>query len=462
MDSGVDRREAKKFPESKYKVNELASAMLSSELRQMYESTGTDPEKRLGGSVFILNGLNPEQDVGDMRDGQTRKNLSTEEILDWAKMHDKKVAFYYGGIRWTGKHGDEKQINPHLPKPFAGLANWSSDAVSPEEQAEGENELASLDGFASAGYDVIITLDPKGENGKFVSSLRADMLAKKFFYDKVGASKSKDKTRVVAWSDGAFKDYRLRVAAFTSLFFQRFGMKNRQSAPGFEEEVFKNPTEAKEFLEAAGGINSFWGGTPADSSELAIPYVAEGKKEVVSKTLRDITNKLVYKLGHSEVINKLVKQSLLSRLLEIGAANKFQQDYFENFRDHYADIKNMVRDLNRGAKLVNLLDLSGEVVNPANFATVAKTMQEMYGDSAVCVQTEEEKGQVGSDYNIYEGSKSQHREIGRAGVMKILEAMLDPMYANAFDRYKVVDPKVQAGEVNKSLRRFKKKDPAQI
>lgn len=453
----VDRREVNRFPESKYRVNELASAMLSAELRQMYESTGINPEKKLGGSVFILNGLNPEKEAGDMREGQTRKILSTEEILVWAKKNDKKVAFYYGGIRWTGKHGDEKQINPHLPKPFAGLAKLSSDAVSPEEQAEGKNELASLDGFASAGYDVIITLDPKGENGKFVSSLRADMLAKKFFYDKVEASHSKDKTRVVAWSDGAFKDYQLRKRAFEEIFFGEAGVENGKNDAGYEEKVFANAQEAEDFLKAAGGIDAFWGGTPADASELAIPYVANGAKEVISEVLRKATNILVKKMGHSELFTKLVKQSLTSRLLEIGAANSFDQGFFDTFPVHYKRVKDKIRNLNAGAKLVNLLDLSGEVVNPANFATVAKTMQEMYGESAVCVQTEEEKGQVGSEYNIYGGSKSQHREIGRAGVMKILEAMLDPMYANAFERYKIVDPEVQAEEVNKSLRKFKKR-----
>ncbi len=66
----VDRREANKFPESKYRCDELASAQLSAEMHEMFKGNDLDPEKRLGGSVFILNGLKPELEVGNKKPDQ--------------------------------------------------------------------------------------------------------------------------------------------------------------------------------------------------------------------------------------------------------------------------------------------------------------------------------------------------------------------------------------------------------
>lgn len=415
-----DNLEAQTLPTS-FKRLDSASDSATNKLAEIYKDNLIPKDKHLQVSVFVN------------KENQQIQNMSLEEIMEWAAKNNKKIAFYHGGIAWNGDIVGNKTERSDNPNGLASSILSLSSDMSPEEKREGVNKLSALEFLYQDGAEIVITLDPKEK--KHVSSLRSDMVARKFLYEQIpdGAKKMME---AVSWSNGGFKDYQLIKQAFEKILYGN----DKEPIKLDKDEAFATTWEAKEYMTCLRDINLFWGGAPAQASELATPFKLTidrpGLKELNNK-LRVVANSLVAKFGESNMLRKIIKQAVVSRLLEMGGNKALDRTKMEQFDSRINEVRQTMQECLGEGKVVNLLDLSGSVVEPTIQAFVSKDMAFILGEKAVTVAVDESSNAA---------NESQHREIGRVGskgaegvlarLRKVATGESDPRFYVA-DPYKV-------------------------
>jgi len=470
------KKPEKVAPKEAFKKLEVAEADLSQAIKIEQDRDGIAKESRLKAGVYLRGELAAE--LGD---------LSFDQLMEKAKEKGLKVVFYGGGVAWTGDQwgGREVSDNPNWKPPslLKLSAEVSAESLSKEKVEEGE-KTAALDFLADAGMDICITLDPAESDG-FVTSLRADHLAKRTIYDKLLEAKAPSITKV-DWSNSGIKEFQTMLAAFEAIAvdlamageitdgFDAMGYLKgmaeqsqiqektvRDDIPG--EKVFHSGYEAAKYLEYFKKLNMdiFMGGAPANHVELATPFKLTHENPIL-KHINKRGISLVDNLVHSLRMlapNRLpnAQKHLTTRIQEMARGKRAAD--LQLVEDLWRQTRKITRDLLGDVRILTLADTSGSVVT-SDRQFVGDDLRAMFGDKVIMVEThdwkplprrmdeesaktsEEEQFRFDRDY-----SKSQHGELKRHGVLPELRRIMDGIRAGTYNvgreqrgRYVVVEP----------------------
>lgn len=384
-----------------FEKHEEISAKFSDGLAREHRKQGIGKDRQLQVSVFAA------KETALIPAGMD--NL--DQLMQWAVENGKKISFYHGGISWNGDIAGNKTERSNNQGSTNGLFSLSSE-LSPEEKHEGQNKLSALEFLKKDGADIVITLEPKEK--KHISSLRADMIARRFLYQQI-PEEAKPKVEAISWSNGGFKDYQLVKQAFEKVFYEN----DKEPSKLDKDEAFATQKEAWEYINCLKDMHLFWGGAPAQASELAVPFKLTtdrpGIRELNDK-LRFVTNRFVAKFGESNLMRKIIKQAVVSRLLEMGGSRSLDRQRMAQFSDRLEAVQNGFRKALGDGQIVNLLDLSGSVVEPTIQALVSNDMHFIFGDEKMAtVAVNEESDQK---------KRSLHREIGEIGVLEKIRSVI--------------------------------------
>lgn len=394
-----------------YFKTEMGSQDLAEKLNSVMESDSIPYESRLRVSIYTRHEIVAET-----------AGLGTDDLLKLAKEKGWKMAIYNPGVAWTGDQWSKREVrdNPLFEKVKRN--------ISREEKTEEEAKSAALDFLAEGGFDLAVTFDPVKEKG-FVSSLRADMLARRETIKKVGTTLGKGKLNIVSWSNGGHKEFQIHRAALETIAL------NKSDSMG----IFKTVDEAEKYISLHGEhqVDIFLGGAPANEIELATPFKLISENAGV-KTINEAGMKLVNWLikGASGLPNKYIPDKfrlLGSRVLEMGRGQRVNDIEADNLEQ----LQQKMRGLLEGARILSLADTSGEVV-ASDRQFVGDDLRAIYGDRVIMVETHDNKPlpkmEVGGGVIFGDMSPAQHGELKRFGVLPRLIQIMEEIRMGTFNQ----------------------------
>lgn len=417
MEGWQGRLERKRVPEKiiekrqKFNRTETGSRGLSERLGSVMEADGVPPESRLIASIYTREEIATET-----------AGLGTDDLLKLAKEKGWKVAIYNPGVAWTGDQWSKREVrdNPMFEKVKGSL--------SKEEKTEEEAKSAALDFLAEGGFDLAVTFDPVEEKG-FVSSLRADMLARREVVKKAGTTLGRGKLTIVSWSNGGHKEFQIHRAALETIALGK----------GDSMGIFKTVEEAEEYVSLHGEyqVDIFLGGAPANEIELATPFKLTSENAGI-KTINEAGMKLVNWLikGASGLPSKYIPEKLRllgSRVLEMGRGQRVSDIDAGNLNQ----LQGKMRSLLGEARILSLADTSGDVV-ASDRQFVGDDLRVIYGDKVIMVETHDNKPlpkmEVGGMVIFGDMSPAQHGELKRFGVLPHLIQIMEEIRMGTFNQ----------------------------
>src|SRR3989344_712079 len=420
-------------PKEKFGRIEKVSAELSGKVDPDLEMEGVSPESRLKISAFA------RQEITGQVEG-----MDFAQILDKAMESGWKMVIYNAGVAWTG---DQWLKNETPDNPLAtpkGLVSGVKDKVkavlSPEEKSEQQNKSASLDFLANGGFDLCLTLDQATEKG-FVSSLRADMIAKRFLMqevDRVGGEKGRGIISSVCWSNGAYKEKEIHNAIFQSVTKKIL----EDDYSGDDIGVFKSYQEAVQFGQLYGKleVDVYFGGGPADEEELAVPFKLTSKNQVIrrfSESGMSLANWLIKKLNNLPA--KYIPEGerlLATRIQEMGRVTRASEVQTKGSLTLIQDVMRSL--LGEKVRILTLADTSGRTVT-SDRQHLGDDLRMIYGDKTIMVETHEEKplprlSEPREDEFKRRHSHSKHDEIKQYGVLSELMNIVSEIRVGTFNQ----------------------------
>lgn len=424
---GVPAESKEEEGTEKFGYIEKASAELTGKVSSDLEMEGIPPESRLKISAF-----------GKREIAASLENLGVAEILKMAAERGWKLAIYNPGVAWTGDQWAKREVrdNPRFGKSLLSLSSEVVEkGISREEKVEEQKKSAALDFLAEADYDLCLTLDPVEARG-FVSSLRADMIARRFLMqtiDQVLGEKAKSILTSVNWSNGAFKEGQLHKAVFEAVAKETLG-----DDTGDDLGVFRNGDEAVSFGALYGklGIDVYLGGGPTDEQELATPFKLTSEVPLVrmiNEKGLGLVNWLIKKARSLPAKYLPEKNRLLAtRVLEMGRGKRVEE---VEVGDALSQIQTIMIGLIGEARLVTLADTSGSVVDSSR-QMLGDDLKVVYGEKTIMIETHQEKPlpRLPEEKGFPAYSPAQHGELKRYGVLANLKRIVKEMREGTFNQ----------------------------
>ena len=425
-----------------YLISERASLDLSGILTAVMEDDQIAKESRLKASVYSKKEIQSET-----------TGLGMDEVLKLAKEKGWRVAIYNPGVAWTGNQWADREVrdNPFFRAP--SIKEILKRFISREEATEEEAKSAALDFLAEGDFDLAVTFDPLTEKGQ-VSSLRADMLARRETIKKVGERLGEGKLEIVSWSNGAFKEFQIHRAAFEVIATE---LPDKMG-------VFKTTEEAREYVGLHGKyrVDLLLGGAPADRTELATPFKLTSEIPLIKTVNVSGLKAINWLIGVAgETPSKYIPETLRrmgTKVLEMGRGLRVSDIEAGNLDDLQKKMKGLFGE----ARILALADTSGSVVDSSR-QYVGDDLRVIYGDKAIMIETHDNKPlpkiQGVATTLSYEQSLAQHGELKRYGVLAVMRRTVDEIRKGTFDKIKneqerfvVVDPEAQIYEQKKGTR----------
>lgn len=404
------------------------SAELTGKVASDLAMEGIPPESRLKVSAFTKKELLDE--VG---------GLDFKSILVKAAEKGWKISIYNPGIAWTGDQWADREVrdNPNFREKGARdrARDFIQKQISREEKQEEQAKSAALDFLSEGGFDICLTLDPESPES-FVSSLRADMVAKRFLMEDVERNlgdRAKGILSSINWSNGAYKEGALHRAIFQSISKKMLGEDT-----GDDTGIFLNEREAVRFGALYGklGVDVYMGGGPANEIELATPFKLSSEIQLfrlINQGGLGLVNWLIKKAR--SLPTKYIPEKnrlLVTRIQEMAKGNRA-----ENIEvgDVLLPIQMIMGSLIGEARLVTLADTSGSVVDSSR-QMLGDGLRRMYRDKVIMIETHQEKPlpRLSGEKGFPAYSPAQHGELKRYGVLAILEKIVDEMRKGTFNQ----------------------------
>jgi len=316
-----DHRE-REAVESLYVRHSEAETVYNKGLVDVYDREGLPQRERQRIEIWILKG-------SELATAPAEKLLS--------RLHETKVAGYFGGIG-MGISGNDTEYKDDEGKGKARVPvgnEWDMNATILQKMGKIERGMpADFLANPDIGMEMVFTVMPQENQKGLKSSLRSDMLTKKYMAEEL-------KTREVIWeewdwSNSGFKKATIDRAAKAMLDWgNRMALKAgkmdthatldeaheafewlERTAPTWQKEnggIFKTPLEALQYMRAYEDVDVYMGGVPDGRESLTFPITGASETlfaQALTETVLKAQRWGVGKLGKWENESPFIKAVL--------------------------------------------------------------------------------------------------------------------------------------------------------